>query len=82
MQRTQIYLDDMLHKKLISRAKRQGVSMSELIRRLLTIQLEKKEEQPLTAETFFQQMQPLESFAEVEPNEWVRELRSTSRILQ
>ncbi len=82
MQRTQIYLDDTLHQTLIARAKRQGVSMSELIRRLLTIQLEKKEEQPLTAEAFFQQMHPLESFADVEPSEWARELRSTSRILQ
>ena len=25
---------------------------------------------------------PLESFAEAEPEEWVRELRSTSRILR
>lgn len=82
MQRTQIYLDDLLHRKLVSRAKRQGVSMSELIRRLLTLQLEKKEERPLTAEAFFQQMRPLESFADVDPREWVRELRSTSRILQ
>jgi len=82
MQRTQIYLDDLLHRRLISRAKRQGVSMSELIRRLLALQLEKKEEQPLTAESFFQQMRPLESFADVEPREWVRELRSTSRILR
>jgi hypothetical protein len=56
--------------------------MSELIRRLLALQLEKKEEQPLTAESFFQQMRPLESFADVEPREWVRELRSTSRILR
>lgn len=82
MQRTQIYLDDQLHSVLIHRAKRQGVSMSELIRRLLNLQLAKKEEQTLTAEAFFQQMRPLESFADIEPREWVRELRSSSRILQ
>lgn len=82
MHRTQIYLDDKLHSTLIGRAKRQDISMSELIRRLLTTQLEKKEEKPLTAEAFFKQMSPLESFAETEPEEWVRELRSTSRILR
>ena len=56
--------------------------MSELISRRLTTQLAKKEEKPLAAEAFFQQMPPLESFAETQPEEWVRELRSTSRILR
>lgn len=56
--------------------------MLEFIRRLLTRGLEKKEEKSPTAEAFFQQVQPLDSFAENQPEEWVRELRSTSRILR
>jgi negative regulator of replication initiation len=82
MQRTQIYLDDNLHHTLITRAKQQGISMSELIRRLLKTQLSSKEEQSLTAENFFEKLQPLESFAEQNPEQWVRELRSKSRILR
>lgn len=82
MHRTQIYLDDELHNALIGRAKRQNISKSELIRRLLTLQLKKKEEKSLTAEAFFQHMTPLESFAEQTPTEWVQELRANSRILR
>ena len=82
MHHVQIHLDDKLHSTLIGRAKRQDISMSELIRRLLIRQLEKQEEKSLTAKTFFQHMNPLESFAEAKPEAWVRELRSTSRILR
>ncbi|PIE00233.1 MAG: hypothetical protein CSA79_04725 [Thiothrix nivea] len=82
MQRTQIYLDDNLHHTLITQAKRQGISMSELIRRLLKTQLNSKKEQSLTAEAFFEKLQPLESFVNQEPEQWVRELRSKSRILR
>lgn len=82
MQRTQIYLDDHLHHTLRAQARQQGISMSELIRRLLKAQLSSKEEQSSTAEAFFEKLQPLESCANQEPEQWVRELRSKSRILQ
>lgn len=82
MQRTQIYLDDNLHHTLITQAKQQGISMSELIRRLLKTQLSSKKERSLTAEAFFDKLQPLDSFADQDPEQWVRDLRSKSRILQ
>lgn len=81
MHRTQIYLDDQLHQTLFTHARQQGVSMSELIRRLLTKQLTQKEDRIAAVETFFQQLQPLASFSALEPEQWVRDLRSTSRIL-
>lgn len=80
MHRTQIYLDDQLHQQLFSYAQHQGISMSELIRRLLTKQLSQKEDRTSSIETFFQQLKPLASFCAVEPEEWVRDLRSHSRI--
>ncbi|MFM2319962.1 MAG: hypothetical protein RLZZ215_2583 [Pseudomonadota bacterium] len=81
MHRTQIYLDDQLHQTLFTQAKLQEISMSELIRRLLTKQLTQKEERTTAVETFFQQLKPLASFSTLEPEQWVRDLRSTSRIL-
>lgn len=82
MERTQIYLDSELRSTLIHRAKRQGVSMSELVRRLLASQLKKDEEAASDAEVYFQNLKPLESFEQVEPEEWVRDLRSGSRLLR
>lgn len=82
MERTQIYLDSELRSTLIHRAKRQGVSMSELVRRLLVLQLKKDETATSDAETYFQNLKPLESFQNVEPEAWVRDLRSGSRLLR
>ena len=82
MHRTQIYLDDQLHQQLFAHAKYQGISMSELIRRLLTKQLAHKEDRTTALETFFQQLKPLESFSTIEPEQWVKDLRSNSWILR
>ena len=82
MHRTQIYLDDQLHQQLFIHAKYQGISMSELIRRLLAKQLAYKEDRTAALETFFQQLKPLESFSTIEPEQWVKDLRSNSRILR
>ena len=79
MQRTQIYLDDELNQLLRSRAKLQGKGVSELIRQLLYQSLKQQTE---TAESFFNQLEPLESFADINPEDWVEKQRSNSRILR
>ena len=43
MKRTQIYLTEVQMKKLSERAKGQGISLSELIRRVLDEYIEKKD---------------------------------------
>lgn len=80
MHRTQIYLHDELYQQLKRRSQTQGLSISELIRRAVAKDLQA---QPAAdARAFFDQLPPLKSFAEVVPKSYVRELRSTSRLLR
>lgn len=80
MHRTQIYLQDELHEQLKRRARRVGVSISELIRRTLEKDIEK--DPVADAQAFFEKLQPLESFAGLDSQEYVRCLRSRSRLLR
>lgn len=80
MHRTQIYLPDALYDSLRVRARSVGISMSELIRRTLEKDIQKD---PLAdARAFFDRLKPLDSFAGVDSVDYVRKLRSTSRILR
>ena len=80
MHRTQIYLQDELYESLKARARTVGVSISELIRRTLEKDIQKD---PLAdAQAFFEQLKPLDSFAEVDSQAYVQALRSRSRILR
>jgi hypothetical protein len=81
MQRTQIYLEEKLRHQIGVYARQQGISMSEWIRRVLKQAL-KKNDNPISAKDFFAQMEPLESFAECEPEGYVRGLRGRSRLLR
>jgi len=78
MHRTQIYLHDELYEQLRSRSRAQGVSISELIRRAVEKDLEA---QPEDAACFFERLVPLESFADIEPESYVRSLHRQSRML-
>lgn len=80
MHRTQIYLQDALYDDLKTRARGVGVSVSELIRRTLESNLQK--DPVADARALFERMRPLKSFANVEPGQYVRELRSNSRLLR
>jgi negative regulator of replication initiation len=80
MHRTQIYLDDGLHSSLKGRAREAGVSMSELIRRALQSHVQRSP--AADAQAFFQRLQPLESFAQIEAADHVRALRQRSRLLR
>ena len=56
-----------------------GVSLSELIRRTLERDIQKT---PLAdARAYFERLKPLESFANVDSDEYVCAIRSKSRIL-
>ena len=80
MHRTQIYLQDELYEKLKTRSHSLGVSISELIRRTLERDVEKNP--AADAQAFFDRLNPLESFAETDPETYVRELRANSRLLR
>jgi len=80
MHRTQIYLQDDLYARLKVRSQQAGISISELIRRSLEKDIQ---HDPLAdARMFFDRLKPLESFADVEPDTYVRTLRQKSRILK
>lgn len=80
MHRTQIYLQNELYERLKTRSRNAGVSVSELIRRSLEKDIQ---QDPIAdAKAFFERLKPLESFANTEPETYVRKLRNTSRLLQ
>ena len=80
MHRTQIYLQDSLYADLKARARSVGISISELIRRTLERDVQKD---PIAdARAYFERLKPLESFATVDAQEYVRAMRSKSRILR
>ena len=80
MHRTQIYLQESLYDSLKSRSRSVGISLSELIRRTLEKDIQKD---PVSeARAFFERLKPLESFACTSADDYVRGLRSSSRILR
>jgi|CABS01.1.fsa_nt_gi predicted CopG family antitoxin len=80
MHRTQIYLQDDLYERLKTRSRNAGVSISELIRGSLEKDIQ--QDPVADAKAFFERLKPLESFANTEPETYVRKLRNTSRLLQ
>ncbi len=80
MHRTQIYLQDALYDHLKTRARNIGVSMSELIRRKLEADIQK--DPVADARAYFDRLKPLQSFAKVDTESYVRSIRSKSRILR
>lgn len=80
MHRTQIYLQDELYQSLKLRARSVGVSISELIRRTLEKDIQK--DPVADACAFFDQLKPLDSFADVDSAAYVQTLRSRSRLLR
>ncbi len=80
MHRTQIYLQDEVYEQLRSRSRAQGLCISELIRR--AVEKDLNAEPAADAEAFFERLKPLESFADVDPESYVRALRDKSRLLR
>lgn len=86
MHRTQIYLPEELHERIKNRSRVTGLSQSELIRRAIEKDLQQESLQSLKQESsqdlqqkdsqqnvreFFNQLQPLTSFSDCEPEETV-----------
>jgi negative regulator of replication initiation len=80
MYRTQIYLQADLHDLIKARARSVGVSMSELIRR--TLEKDIKKDTFADAQAYFERLKPLQSFAEMDAENYVRDMRSKSRLLR
>lgn len=80
MHRTQIYLHDTLYDSLKVRSRSVGVSISELIRR--TLEKDMQKDPVADARAYFSRLKPLESFADVDSQDYVRAIRSKSRILR
>ncbi len=80
MHRTQIYLQDALYDSLKMRARSVGVSISELIR--CTLEKDIQKDPVADARAYFERLKPLESFANVDSDDYVRAIRSKSRILR
>ena len=80
MHRTQIYLQDTLYDSLKVRSRSLGVSISELIRR--TLEKDIQRDPVADARAYFARLKPLESFAGVDSDDYVRAIRSKSRILR
>jgi len=79
MQRTQIYFEQDTLQELKSIANDLNISVSEFIRKVIKKELKTKKEKNLR--NFLQDMQPLESFKEIDTDEYVRALRAKSRLL-
>lgn len=79
MHRTQIYLQDTVYEQLKHKSRLVGVSISELIRRAVEKDLNKPSGNE--ARAFFDALTPLQSFLTTEPEQYVDDIRSRSRIL-
>ena len=80
MHRTQVYLPDALYESLKIRSRSVGVSISELIRR--SVEKDSQQDPVADARAFFERLKPLESFASVDSDNYVRAIRGKSRILR
>ena len=80
MHRVQICLQESLHESLKLHARSGGISVSELIRRMLEAHIDTNP--AADARAHFDTLEPLESFADVDATDYVKSLRSKSRILR
>jgi len=80
MQRTQIYLEENLLAELKRIAKNLNVSMSELIREAVKKELKRYKQNTLSQ--FIDNLEVLESFKDVEAENYVNEIRNKSRIIK
>jgi len=80
MQRTQIYLEESLLAELKKVAKNLNVSMSEIIRNALKKELKKYKQNDLSQ--FIDNLEPIESFQDIEAENYVDEIRNKSSIIK
>ncbi len=79
MQRTQIYFEQHTLGELKKIALSLNISVSEFIRSVISKEIVKQKKNDMQA--FIDNMNPIESFADVDATEYVQNLRAKSRIL-
>jgi predicted DNA-binding ribbon-helix-helix protein len=79
MQRTQIYFEKEMLSDLKDIATNLNISVSEFIRGIIKVEIKKQKKSNLN--DFLTSMKPIESYADVDATEYVKEMRSKSRVL-
>ncbi len=78
MQRTQIYFEAKTLKELKEIAKKLNISVSEFIRRSIKKEIKNYKKESL--KDFLQNLEPLESFKDIDATQYIKEQRSKSRL--
>jgi len=79
MQRTQIYFEQDTLWELKDISKELNISVSEFIRRIMKVEIKKYKKRSLN--NFLENMNPVESFSDIDAVEYVQKLRRSSRII-
>lgn len=80
MHRTQLYIDEDIFSKVKMSAKSLNISISEFIRLAIKNELQKDTRQDMAS--FFDSLEPLESFKQVDSTTYVDDLRAKSRLIK
>ena len=79
MHRTQIYIEEEIFQKARKESEILGISISEFIRMSIKKNIQKNSANNINV--FFGNLKPLKSFKDINPKEYVDNIRSKSRIL-
>jgi hypothetical protein len=79
MQRTQIYFEEETIAKLKELSKELKISVSEFIRRVVKKEIEKTKQDSFL--NFLEELEPIDSFKNIDSNEYIENLRKKSRLL-
>ncbi len=80
MHRTQVYIDEEIFKEAKKKSKILGVSFSEFIRISLKKNIQENPVKDINA--FFEDLKPLESFKNLDPEKYQDNIRSNSRLFK
>lgn len=79
MHRTQLYIDEDIFSQIQIIAKSSNISISEFIRTAVKNELEKESSQNM--HDFFEKLEPLDSFKNIDSGKYVDNIRKNSRII-
>ncbi len=79
MQRTQIYFEEETIAKLKELSKELKISVSEFIRRVVKKEIEKTKRDSFSH--FLEELEPLDSFKDIDSTTYIKNLRKKSRLL-
>ncbi len=83
MERIEVYLDDRLIEKTKKVAKSLGLSVSAFVRQIMTKEIKKYSRKDKNSfASFIKNLEPLESFKNIDAKEYVDSIRSKSRIVK